>query len=177
MKDFRGSNLSVVLLSLFLIVGATLFASDSDRIREEDDIREAVFLYQFDHNASGLQKHAHAYCIFVRANEKRVDPSKEFLERFGHHKPPVRKGSACHWTDVQVVENRLGRPALIFIISGIKWISDTEATVEGGYEEANVSSSAESYTVKEQAGKWVVTPGQVMVISRSQIGRRKCSQL
>ena len=166
-KGLRLPKLSVILLPLLLAASATLSAGDGDKVREEDDIREAVLLYQFDHNASGLQNHADAYCIFVTIGEKRVDPSNEFLKRFAHHKPPVRKGSACHWSkDVEVLD-RIGRPALIFTISKVSWASDIEATVEGGYEEGNVSSSAESYTVKKQGGKWVVTPGPTMVISKN----------
>jgi hypothetical protein len=171
MKGPRIYRLSFVLVPLLLAYSTTLFASDADRISEEDHIREAVFLYQFDHNASGLQKHAHAYCIFVTINDRRVDPSNGFLKRFAHHKPPVRKGSACHWTDVQVVENRMGRPALVFTVGKITWLSDNEVKREGGYEEGNVSSSAESYAVNRQSGKWVVTEGPTMVISKNQIGR------
>jgi hypothetical protein len=172
MKGPRIYRLSFVLVPLLLAYSTTLFASDADQISEEDDIREAVFLYQFDHNASGLQKHAHAYCIFVTINDRRVDPSNGFLKRFAHHKPPVRKGSACHWTSGVAVYDRGGRPALIFTISKINWVSGTEVTVEGGYEEGNVSSSAESYAVNRQSGKWVVTEGPTMVISQNQIGRR-----
>jgi len=163
------SKLSAVLLPLLVAATTALFASDADRIHGEDDIRESVFLYQFEHNASGLQQHAHSYCLFVTVDEKRVDPSNEFLKRFAHHKPPVRKGSDCHWKKDVAVYDRLGRLALIFTVSKINWISDTEATVGGGYQEGNVSSSAEGYTVKRQAGKWVVTPGQAMVISKNQM--------
>jgi hypothetical protein len=155
-------------LLLLLLFSRASLASDSERLGQEDDIREAVFRHQFEHNASGQQKTAHAYCLAILVNDKDSDPSEQFMKRFVHHKPPVRKWSACHWTSVEVVENRTGRSALIFSVSKIDWTSDTEVTVGGGYEEANVSSSGNAYTVKKQNGKWVVTNDQMTVISENE---------
>lgn len=155
----------VAPLVLVLTIAYPCLATDADRLSQEDDIREAVFRFQFDHNASGQQKTAHAYCLAILTGEKDSDPSSEFMKRFAHHKPPIRKASACHWTSIQVVENRFGRAALIFRVSKIIWISDTEVTVEGGYEEGNMSSSGNTYTVKKQNEKWGVTNDQMNVIS------------
>lgn len=151
---------------LLLTFSSSSPAVDFDRLSQEDDIRETVFRHQFDHNASGQQKSAHAYCLAILAGEKDSDPSQQFMKRFANHKPPVRRVSACHWTSVQVVENRTGRPALIFRVSKITWTSDTEATVDGGYDEGNVSSSGNTYTVKKQDGKWAVTNDHMNVISK-----------
>lgn len=57
--------------------------------QEKLDICEAVFRYQFEHNASGAQQKAKAY--FLKIHNK--DPSDEFLARFKGHTPPVKKGS------------------------------------------------------------------------------------
>jgi hypothetical protein len=152
---------------LLLTIGFTGLAVDIDHASQEDDIREAVFRHQFDHNASGLQKRAHAYCLLIRVGEKNSDPSDQFMKRFAGHKPPIRKASGCHWTSIQVIENRSGRSALIFFVSNVSWISDTEVTVEGGYEEGNVSSSGNTYTLRKQNGKWGVTNDQMNVISKS----------
>jgi hypothetical protein len=152
---------------LLLLLGFTSFspAADANRLNQEDDIREAVFRHQFDHNASGQQKSAHAYCLAVLVNGKDADPSDQFMQRFSHHKPPVRKASACHWTSIQIVENYTGRSALLFRVSKIIWASATEVTVDGGYDEGNVSSSGNTYTVRKQNGKWAVTSDQMNVIS------------
>jgi hypothetical protein len=48
MEAFRMSKLSAVLLPLLVAATTALFASDADRIHEEDDIRESVFSYQFE---------------------------------------------------------------------------------------------------------------------------------
>jgi hypothetical protein len=165
---------------LLLTIASASLAVDNDRSSQEDDIRETVFRHQFDHNASGQQKSAHAYCLAVLVDNKDSDPSHQFIRRFAHHKPPVRKASACHWDSIKVVENRTGRPALIFRVSRIGWISDTEVTVDGGYEEGNVSASANTYTVTNRNGKWEVTHDQMNAISRSnrpQKPRRLCGLL
>ena len=140
-------------------------ASDAARPSQEDDIREAVFRYQFDHNGSGLQRRAHAYCLAVRVGEKETGPSDQFIKRFRPHKPPVRKASACHWEEIQVVENRWGKPALIFFVSKINWVSDTEVTVNGGYREGNMSSSGCSYTVRKEDGAWTIAASGACVMS------------
>jgi hypothetical protein len=136
-----GSRILRLAPILLFVTTSSILAADSDRVGQEDDIREAVFRHQFEHNASGQQKTAHAYCLSIMAGEKDSHPPPQFIKRFAHHKPPVRKWSACHWTTQQVVENRMGRSALIFRVAEIKWISDSEVTVHGGYEEGNVSSS------------------------------------
>jgi hypothetical protein len=144
-----------------------VLAAATDRLSQEDDIREAVFRYQFEHNASGQQKSARAYYLAILVGNKDSDPPEQFIKRFAHHKPPVRKASACHWDSIKVVENRTGRPALIFGVSRITWISDTEVTVDGGYEEGNVSSSGNTYTVTMRNGKWEVTHDQMNSISQN----------
>jgi hypothetical protein len=147
-------RLAILTLTVLVFLPASM-ASDATA-SQQDDIREAVFRYQFDHNQSGLQGNAHAYCLAATIGEKEVDPSDQFIKRFAHHKPPVRKASACHWAKVRVVENRWGKPALIFFVSKINWTSDEEATVNGGYREGNMSSSVCSYAVKKENGKWTV---------------------
>jgi hypothetical protein len=165
---------AIPLLLLLTITSASL-AVDTDRTSQEDDVRETVFRHQFDHNASGQQKRAHAYCLAVLVGNKDSDPSDQFIRRFAHHKPPVRKASACHWDSIEVVENRTGRLALIFHVSRITWISDTEVAVDGGYEEGNVSSSRNTYTVTKRNGKWEVTHDQMNVTSRSERPREPAS--
>lgn len=157
----------LVLISILWAFASFACAADTDRKSQEDDIREAVFRYLFDHNLSGQQSRAHAYCLAIMVGDKKIDPSDRFMERFAHNKPPVRKASACHWTEIQV-ENRKGRPALIFFESEIDWVSDVEVTVSAGYEEANVSSSTCPYVFRKENGAWkVAIDGGACTISRT----------
>ena len=57
---------------------------------EKDNIREAVFRYQFEHNASGQQQNAKVYFLSL---DKGADPNKAFMLRFRDHNPPVKKRS------------------------------------------------------------------------------------
>jgi hypothetical protein len=75
-----GAILRLATILLLVTIPSPIFAVDSDRFGQEDDIREAVFRHQFDHNASGQQKTAHAYCLSTRLGEKDSDPSKQFIK-------------------------------------------------------------------------------------------------
>lgn len=66
-------------------------SANPDRSAIEDDIREAVFRYQFNHNASGLKQNAKVY--YLSFGEEGKEPSDAFLERFKGHTPPVKKAS------------------------------------------------------------------------------------
>ena len=107
---------------------------------EELDIYEAVFRYQFGHNASGQQQDAPAYFISVFGN----DPSETFLARFADVHPPVRKGS----------EFKVGQ-GLAFSVGAIEMKGTDSAEVSGGYYEANLSASGNTYYVRRRDGQWV----------------------
>src|SRR5262245_19236974 len=139
-------------------------AADQTRQAQEDDIREAVFRHQFDHNASGLQKNAKVY--FLEVDEKATDPSDAFMKRFADHRPPVRKPSASRFVPgTGLLDKKTGEIGLAFRATTIKWISATEVEVSGGYYEAELSSSGNTYTVKNADGKWRVTKDKMNWIS------------
>jgi len=156
-------NALAMLLLLALVQFS--FASDASRIAQENEVQEAVFGYQFDHNASGLQKKANVYCLFI--GPKRTDPSNELIKRFASHTPPVRKASECKIGAGGVFDKRTRAEGLAFGIFGITWTSDTEAQVEGGYYEAALSSSKNTYTVVKQQGAWKVSKDSMKWISRN----------
>jgi len=99
---------------LFMVMsGCVSYATDAARLNQEDSIREAVFRYQFDHNASGQQKKASVYCLSVGNGQ--TDPSDDLMKRFANHKPPVRKASECQVDPYKgVTDKRTGTPGLIF---------------------------------------------------------------
>jgi hypothetical protein len=121
-----------------------------DEEQENLDICEAVFRYQFKHNASFAQQNADAYFIMIF----KQDPSDKFLARFTGNTPPVRKGSAF----------AIGR-GLIFSIGSINRIDENTAQVYGGIYEAGLSSSGNLYTVVRKSGKWVVAKDEMQWIS------------
>jgi len=124
---------------------------------QEENLWEAVFRYQFAHNGSGQQQAAHIYFIGITIGTNRVEPSNEFMKRFANHMPPVKRLSACHFArGVGLIDNKTGEQGLSFFISDIRWISNTEVEVMGGYYEAELSASVNLYTLRMKGGRWTV---------------------
>ena len=88
------------------------------------------------------------------------------MKRFAGHKPPVRKVSACEADAKKGVRDKTtGEQGLIFRLVGVRWKSDTEVEVEGGYSESATSASTNVYVVKKIDGKWKVTSDKMITIS------------
>lgn len=151
------------LIFLFACASCGL-AADQARDSQTDDIREAVFRWQFQHNASGQRANAQVY--FLGVGEKGGDPTDEFMKRFADHQPPVRKVSASTADpDTGVRDKKTGEQGLIFRVTSITWKSDTEVDVSGGYYEAGLSASRNAYTLKKESGQWKVTSDKMQWIS------------
>ncbi|MFL6237835.1 MAG: hypothetical protein ACJ76N_32255 [Thermoanaerobaculia bacterium] len=149
-------KLSIALLLLSLSACAASAPpppSGPGRLTAETDIAEAVFRYQFEHNASAIQEKADHYCLSF-PNER--SPDAAFLQRFQGNHPPVLSADEC--------ERKSGHD-LFFRVQRLDWRSDTEVWVSGGYWEGNLSSSKESYRVRLKNGKWVVDGARMEAIS------------
>jgi len=133
------------------------------QMSEEDQIREAVFWYQFEFNVSGLGKAANAYFLSVEDNE---DPGPQLLEQFSGHRLPVKPVSASTLESgtAQVLDRESGRPGLIFRITEIRWLNDDEAEVDGGYQEASESATGNTYRVVKADDRWEVVECQMLLI-------------
>jgi hypothetical protein len=127
--------------------------SEQDRLAAETDIAEAVFRYQFEHNASAIQQKADHYCLSLPGERS---PDAAFLHRFDGNKPPVSTADEC--------ERKSGHD-LFFRVQRFDWRSDGEVWVRGGYWEGNLSASVESYRVRRKNGKWVVDGARMEAIS------------
>lgn len=53
----------------------------------------------------------------------------------------------------------------MFYVGEIKWVSEIEVEVAGGYYEANLSASGNTYYLKKKDGKWVVERDEMHWIS------------
>ncbi len=151
--------LAIVLLVIIAagVTACSTVTADAPKTREarEWDIREAVFRYQFEHNASGSQRGVDYYFIAV---DESTDPPPEFVGRFAGHKPSVLPVSAATApTPSGVSHKELGGTGLIFRVSTIRWIGDTVVEVEGSYFEGGVSASGNTYRVELRGDTWVVT--------------------
>lgn len=118
--------------------------------QQDLDIAETTFRYQFKNNASGQKEEASAYFLSLFGK----DPTPEFLKRFAGHKPPVRNGS----------EFGIGK-GLKFSVMGIKWVTQDKVEVSGGYYEAGLSSSENTYVLEKKNDMWTVTKNTMHEIS------------
>lgn len=147
---------SLSILAL-LLMGACASAgpapSPEAQSAATDDIAEAVFRYQFRHNASSLQDRADRYCLSLPGERS---PDGAFLQRFDGNTPAVLGVDDCR---------RQSGKNLLFRLQKLDWRSDDEVWVTGGYWEGNLSSSVESYRVRRKDGKWVVDGARMQAIS------------
>jgi hypothetical protein len=138
------------------------------RLAQEDDIREAVFRYQFKHDPSGLQEDAKVFFIEVGGK----DPSSRFLGRFRGSKPPVKKRSRSRisrrragFSWIWVEDKQSGKPGIIFSVDSIKWRPRSEAMAKGGWFASGRGAADYEYSLVREKGKWVVKKDRVTAIA------------
>jgi len=155
---------AVVIIAIGCI--ASVAGSTKTRAADEDNIREAVYRYQFQHNASALRQNAKAYFLGIEKGKGVADPSDAFMKRFAGNKPPAKKWSQAQFRpDKGIVDKATGERGLGFHTGAIKWISRAKVEVEGGYQEASLSASENTYTLVKKGSRWVVTQDRLRAIS------------
>jgi hypothetical protein len=146
------------LASLLFVVALLASCSQPpalDRSKAENDVREAVFRYQFQYGAPKAPERPAAYFLFV--GKPGADPSDEFMRRFAGMTPPVKKGSKAKSDAPEgVLDSETGKPAVIFSVGAVDWIHDRLARTSGGYFVSSWNSSGSDYTLEMREGKWVV---------------------
>jgi hypothetical protein len=125
---------------------------DSARPSEDDDVREAVFRYQFRNTGINLAYH------FIAVDDK--SPSDAFVKRFKDDDPPVRPISESRIEKKPirtVVSKKDGQNGIIFRVGHIKWVSDAKADVNGNFECGdNCTGVTGVYHAVKQDGHWTV---------------------
>ena len=120
-----------------------------------DDVREAVFRFEFDTNLSALGSNADIYFLAYADDE---DPPPAFMARFANHAPPVVPVSeAVFEPESGVRHHDTGGRGLLFRIRAVHWLTDELAEVHGGYYEGNMSASEGAYQVARRGDRWVVS--------------------
>ena len=146
----------VLLLLGVAFVLPSAFAQKDNRAAssssKEDDVREAVFRYEF----KAVNRQADFF--FIGINEK--NPSDEFMARFRDDIPAVRPISDARHEKKPIptiVDKKTDKDGIIFRVGAVKWISETRADVEGGYECGDLCDPTNgSYSVSLEGGHWVV---------------------
>lgn len=152
-------------LCLFLLSACADLGTNGDNwppLSNDDAVREAVFLYQFGNNASGQQQGAKVFFLSVKTYSSvsgawgNGDPGTFLLLHFGDRTPPVRPFSRCTTSVNGVFDRETGERGLLFNVAEIRYVADGQAEVEGGYFEAGLSASGNTYYLERRNGKWVV---------------------
>src|SRR5437868_605242 len=120
----------------FALILALIFSQFTNTVPQkdaEDEIRESVFRYMFEHCAT--QQHPYAKAFYI-AVEKDKDPSDEFLKRFAGHEPAIKKLSQSTYSKDGmgiVVDKETSRGGIQYTVGTLKWVSPEEAQLEGSY--------------------------------------------
>jgi len=144
-----------------LLTGCTLNPSKAD---EELQIQQTVLRYQFEHNAAA-NKYA-IFCIAISKGETASDAPAKLIQGLNDATHKAVKSSDCDaHMDNGVTEHSSGKPALTLNVGKVNWVAKDEAVVEGGYYEAGLSSSGNTYHLKKISGVWRVVQNQLNWIS------------
>ena len=114
----------------FALILALIFSQFTNTVPQkdaEDEIRESVFRYMFEHCAT--QQHPYAKAFYI-AVEKDKDPSDEFLKRFAGHEPAIKKLSQSTYSKDGmgiVVDKETSRGGIQYTVGTLKWVSPEEA--------------------------------------------------
>ena len=168
MKSKRSFLQTLVTCSIVVIAFGCVSSSQNPKNAKapapviDPDMAEAVFRYQFEHNASGQQTNAAAY--FLELGDS--DPNDAFISRFEGHHPPVKKRSQCSTERMRVTDKETDKWGLIFRVKKIVVTGPDTAEASGGYYEAGLSASGNTYYLKRENGKWFVEKDAMHWISQ-----------
>lgn len=129
------------------------------KVQQADDIREAIFRYQYQFHDFGFRPR-----LYFLSLENRHDPSDVFLQRFKDMGGRVRKESQwkCHPKKDGIVDTRTGERGVRLSSEYIEWIRPTKVCVYGGYYAGGLSAAGYKYTVVYRNGHWKVARAEML---------------
>lgn len=130
----------------------------TERRAEEERIAEGVFRYQFGNHNVPVASDVAFYCLQVKDAEASAyrDPGDASLQRLGGRTPSLRKGSACKPDRKGAREVASKRPALIFQVGPIRWLSAAEVEIAGRVFATTPTGWGNTYKLQREAGEWLV---------------------
>lgn len=139
-------------------------AAGSLSLSREDAVREAVFKYQIERLTTDLPKKD---VVFFLSVGEEANPSDALIARFAGRRPLVKKVSDSVPKKYEgIFDKDTGKKGILFSVTSIKWINDSEAEVEGGHYTAPLAASGNVYKVRFENGKWVVKDDDMKWISQ-----------
>ncbi len=152
------------LLLLLLLAGCAKREGDQTAA-----IQEAVFRYQFDHNASVGQQSAQVWFLaFGDPQEARaIDPPKEFVARFSGLKSRIGTYSEAGRTESGwVIDKTTKEYGVIFFVHDVRLTGADTAEAKGGYQQDGRSASGNTYKLKFGWRGWRVVSARLDWISQ-----------
>ena len=120
--------------------------------QQDEDVREAVFRYQF----KTLDFQVAFY--FISVDNK--NPTPAFLDRFRENQPAVRGVSDAKFEKKPIpgyVDKHSEKQGVMFRQEAIHWVSDTQADVQGSVECGDLCNPASGvYHVARSGDHWSV---------------------
>jgi hypothetical protein len=161
-----------------LLTFAALFLVASCARQEGDQIvaiQEAVFRYQFEHNASVVQQRADAFYLALGDPHEKtaIDPPAEFLARFAALKPRIAGYSEAERNETGwVIDKKTKKAGVIFFVHSIRKTGPDTAEAKGGYQEDKLSASGNTYHLKFGWRGWCVVGASMDWISEYRPNKR-----
>jgi hypothetical protein len=116
------------------------------------DVYEAVVRYQI----KSWDLAANSYRVLVDGRDATRDSPRRF-------DPLLVKGASSCRKDtkqkvsMQVLDKKTGKLSVIFDVEAIRWLTENEAEVEGGYLCGSLCMAAGNYRVIRDGTHWLVT--------------------
>jgi len=148
------------------------------RAIQEDEIKKAVFLYQYEQNPSGLPQDIKVCFLSVGDPVLEKDPTDNFLKRFQGQPIAVKKVSQCKLNGgiedketglkgkicqaklqsnfAQTRQSTNGGSRAGIISYAIKWINDAQVEVSGGIYFGFMAAGGYIYHVVWKNNEWLV---------------------
>jgi len=165
-----------VVVAFSSALSAQSVGNAASRPAQEEDIREAVIRYQIgrwsrkdpknknvdaDAKQNGADRSNLTVC-FISINGR--DPSDEFLKRFPDVPMAVKKFSRAK-EHFLISDRKTHEEGIILAISEIRWQSDSLVQVDGRFRTCSSCSWSQTYTVRLENGKWIVTSSKLTGMS------------
>jgi hypothetical protein len=145
------------------------------RSAQEEDIREAAFLYLFN-VGTGPDPDYSVYCLSVDSDgvKNLHDPSDALMKRFPPMHRTLRKFSECEIVKKPkdslfgtIRDKQTGKTAWMVSLTSIEWVNDHEARIGGDRYCGGLCAWGTTLQATLQDGKWKVTivPGASVWVS------------
>jgi hypothetical protein len=144
------------------------------RSAQQEDIREAVFLFLFD-VGTGPDPSYPIYCLSVDSagTKDPHDPSDSLMKRFPKARFTLRKASDCEVLKkpkdlfTAIRDKGTGKPAWMISVGHIDWINNDEVHAMGMRFCGGLCAWSTEFKVTKKDGKWEAQIGDSVFVSRA----------